>query len=98
MEAKYEIVFTKKADRQIKKLDPDIEKQIRNAINGLTSNPRPQSSKRLKGEYKGLWRMRSGNYRIIYEIKEQKLLITVIRVGHRKNIYYQQPVYYVVRK
>jgi mRNA interferase RelE/StbE len=84
---KYEISFVKQARRHIKKLDPDIADQIQKAIDQLADNPRPQSAKRLKGSYKGLWRERTGNYRIIYEIKDRQLIISIIRVGHRKNIY-----------
>jgi mRNA interferase RelE/StbE len=87
MDIRYQVILSKRAKKQVRKLDPDIRKQILDAATKLGFNPRPQNSKRLKGKYKGLWRVRSGNYRIIYEIEEQKLLITVIRVGHRKNIY-----------
>jgi mRNA interferase RelE/StbE len=83
----YRITFNKRAEKQLKKLDPDAARQIRQAIDKLADNPRPQSAKRLKGKYKGLWRERTGNYRILYEIKEQQLVIIVLRLGHRKNIY-----------
>jgi mRNA interferase RelE/StbE len=84
----YEIVLSGKARRQMKKLDPNAEQQIRKAIDDLAANPRPQSSKRMKGNYKGYWRERTGDYRIIYEIKDKALVIIVIEVGHRKNIYH----------
>jgi mRNA interferase RelE/StbE len=84
---RYIIKIENRAKRQIRKLDPDTWQQIQKTIDKLAGNPRPQSSKRLKGKYKGLWRARSGNYRIIYEIKEQKLIVTVVSVDHRKNIY-----------
>jgi mRNA interferase RelE/StbE len=83
----YRKVTSKRAKRDIKKLDPDYKKQVRDAIDELANEPRPQSSKRMKGNYKGYWRKRSGNYRIIYEIRDQELVIFVIRAGHRKDIY-----------
>jgi mRNA interferase RelE/StbE len=83
----YEIVFSGKARRQIKKLDPDIAEQITTAVDGLAANPRPQSSKRMKGNYKGYRRERTGDYRIIYEVQDEKLVVLVIHIGHRKNIY-----------
>jgi mRNA interferase RelE/StbE len=87
MSKKYEVIFTKRARRKLRKMDPDIRKQIIDAATRLEDNPRPQSAKRLKGPHKGLWRERTGNYRIVYEIKEQKLLVRVVRLGHRKDIY-----------
>ncbi len=83
----YEIVFSKKARRQIKKLDPDVADQIRTAIDKLAYDPRPQSSKSMKGNFKDYWRERTGNYRIMYEIRDDELLVLVVRVGHRKDIY-----------
>jgi mRNA interferase RelE/StbE len=87
MTPKYEIIFSKGAWRRFKKLNPDAKNQIEKAIANLADNPRPQSCKRMKGKYKGYWRERTGDYRIIYEIREQQLLIVVVGVGHRKSIY-----------
>jgi mRNA interferase RelE/StbE len=87
MQQKYDVIFTKRARRDLRKLDPDIRKQIIDAATKLGNDPRPQSAKRLKGTYRGLWRERTGNYRIVYEIKDRQLLVSVIRVGHRKSIY-----------
>lgn len=83
----YRIVISKRAKRDLKKLGPDIKRQIRKAIDSLGSQPRPPSSKLMKGIYKGYWRERTGNYRIIYEISDEQLVVLVIRAGHRKDIY-----------
>ena len=85
--ALYRIKITKRAKRDLKKLDPDARQQITQAIDELAAEPRPPSSKPMKGTYKGYWRKRTGNYRIIYELVDELLQITVIRAGHRKNIY-----------
>ncbi|SHG68123.1 mRNA interferase RelE/StbE [Fodinibius roseus] len=87
MPRSYNVVFSKRARRDIKKMDPDAQAQIIEAAEALAENPRPQSSKPMRGEYKGFWRERTGNYRIIYEIQDQKLVVFVIRAGHRKDIY-----------
>jgi mRNA interferase RelE/StbE len=83
----YIIKIENRAKREIRKLDPDARNQVQKAIDTLAEDPRPQSAKRLKGPYKGLWRERTGNYRIVYEIRQQQLIVSVVRVGHRKNIY-----------
>lgn len=83
----YQVKVSKRAKRDLKKMDPDNRQQVRQAIDKLSNNPRPQSSKRMRGEYKGFWRERTGNYRIIYEIQDQDLVVMVIRAGHRKDIY-----------
>jgi mRNA interferase RelE/StbE len=83
----YEVIFTKRANRDVKKMDADVQKQVIAATEALEKNPRPHTSKPMKGAYKGYWRERTGNYRIIYEIQDEKLVVLVVRIGHRKNIY-----------
>jgi len=55
-------------------------------IDALADNPRPSGAEKLKGA-KDLWRIRSGNYRIIYTIQDEALLVLVIRIGHRREVY-----------
>ena len=83
----YQVLFSKKAKRDLKKMDPDAKQQIVEAAEALGKRPRPPSSKQMKGEYSGYWRERTGNYRIIYEIRDEQLAIIVVRAGHRKDIY-----------
>lgn len=83
----HEVVFSKRAKRDLKKMDPDAKQQIVEAAEALGKRPRPPSSKQMKGEYSGYWRQRTGNYRIIYEIRDEQLAILVVRAGHRKDIY-----------
>jgi len=85
--SKYKIFITKRAQKDIKKLDPDAKRQIIQAIDSLANNPNPPNVKALKGDYKGFLRKRSGDYRIIYEKLESDLKIIVVRAGHRKDIY-----------
>jgi mRNA interferase RelE/StbE len=81
----YRILFTKEAKKNIEKLDPSIAKIIRKAIESLAVNP--AKGKPLAYELAGLRSQRTSDYRIIYRIKEKELLIIVIAVGHRKEIY-----------
>lgn len=81
----YDIVFRSPAERFIKKLDKNIKKEIINKIETLKENPR--IGKPLSGDLAGLWRLRYDKYRIIYEIKDQMLIIFILNIGHRKNIY-----------
>ncbi|NBR14605.1 MAG: type II toxin-antitoxin system RelE/ParE family toxin [Flavobacteriales bacterium] len=82
---KYTIVLTKKAQKQLDKVSDKIAEQLIESISKLSLNPRPSGYKKLKG--RDSYRIRSGNYRIIYEIFDNELIIDVIALGHRKNIY-----------
>lgn len=81
----YKITLSKTAQKQLDKFPDNIAFPIIQNIKKLASNPRPQGYKKLKG--RDGYRIRQGNYRIIYEIHDHILLITVIAIGHRKNIY-----------
>lgn len=81
----YEVMFRNPAKRFIKSLNEDVQKQITEKIEKLKNNPR--IGKPLTGNLKGLWRLRHDNYRIIYGIKDLELIVYVINIGHRKNIY-----------
>jgi len=61
--------------------------QVSKAIDNLKENPRPVGCKKLKGETDYLWRVRVGNYRIIYTIEDVIKVIEIRKVGHRKDIY-----------
>jgi mRNA interferase RelE/StbE len=57
-------------------------------VNGLAVNPRPPDGRKLAG-HERLWRIRIGRYRVVYEIEDRKLLILVVEVGHRRDIYHR---------
>lgn len=82
---KYSIKYTKEAKRKIEKLDPSIRVLIKKVIKSLSSNP--YKGKPLSYELAGLYSLRTSDYRIIYRIKEKQLIIIVISVGHRREIY-----------
>lgn len=81
----YTAVLSKKAQKQLDKLPDDVAKPIFEAILDLEENPRPAGNKKLKG--RDGYRIRIGNYRIIYDIFDTELIIDVIALGHRKDIY-----------
>jgi mRNA interferase RelE/StbE len=82
---KYTVVLTKKAQKQLDKLSDAIANPLFKAIANLQENPRPQGCKKLKG--RDGYRIRVGNYRIIYDIFDDALIVDIITLGHRKDIY-----------
>lgn len=82
----YVVSVAPAAARQLRKLDPRIRRRVQAAIDLLESNPRPPAAIQLVGG-SGEWRVRTGDYRIIYEIHDGKLVVLVLRVGHRRDIY-----------
>ena len=82
----YQVALTPAAARQLRKLDPQSRRRIQAAIELLAADPRPPSAIQVVGGG-GEWRVRTGDYRIIYEIHDQQLLIVVLGVGHRRENY-----------
>jgi len=82
---KYSIKYTKEAKKKIEKLDKSIRLVIKKTIESLSSNP--YKGKPLSYELAGLYSLRTSDYRIIYRIKEKQLIIIVVTVGHRREIY-----------
>lgn len=73
------------ANRQLRKLDRTAQTRILRTIEILRTNPRPPRAKQLAGG-SGEWRVQTGDYRIIYEIRDGELLILVLRIGHRREV------------
>ena len=82
----YKIAFEKEAEKEFLKLDKEAQKivsvKILDLQNGNFSNDKP-----LKGKHKGKFRKRAGNYRIIYLKENEYLVISIIRIAHRKEVY-----------
>ena len=81
----YDISILRRAQKSLAKLPQQDYQRIINAIYNLASDPRPTGCKKLRN--RPAWRIRVGVYRVIYEINDNKLVITVINVGHRREIY-----------
>jgi mRNA interferase RelE/StbE len=82
----YRIEVAPAAVRQLRKLDPAARRRIQAALELLGEQPRPTGAKKLVGG-DSEWRVRTGDYRIIYEIHDEVLLVLVVAVGHRRDIY-----------
>lgn len=81
----YSLVITKTAQKQLDKLTDNIAEPLIEAIQNLASEPRPHGYIKLRGR-EG-YRIRKGDYRIIYDIIDNTLTIEIIALGHRKDIY-----------
>ena len=84
--SRYKVIVSKSAGKELSKLPLEINNRIIPAIRKLSDNPRPKGSKKLKGS-KSTWRIRIGDYRVIYVIDDVVLVVDIRKVGHRKDIY-----------
>lgn len=83
----WKIIFTKRAEKDLKSLSPEIKKIIAKAINTKLL-PDPDSALvPLKGKLKGIYKFRVGTYRILCEKRSKTLVIVVVKIGHRREIY-----------
>ena len=87
----YEVALAPAAARQLRKFDPQVRRRIQAAIELLATEPRPPAATRLVGGA-GEWRVRTGDYRIVYEIHDDRLLVLVLSAGHRREIYQRHPI------
>ncbi len=81
----YALGILPRATRELSALPSDTYHRLRDAILALAQEPRPQSSRKLTGR-EG-WRLRVGDYRVLYDIDDVKQTITVVHVGHRRDVY-----------
>lgn len=84
--SRYALEFTTPAARQVRKLDPQARSRIRVATDGLRDEPRPAGVKALTGS-PGLLRIRVGDWRVIYRVEDARLVVLVVEVGHRREVY-----------
>ncbi len=82
----YEVQILPKAARQIKALSAEVRQDISLTIQSLANEPRPIGVKKLSGE-KDIYRVRVGNYRVLYRIVDKVLVVVVVSVGHRREVY-----------
>lgn len=79
------VTLSPMAARQLRKLDAQVRRRIQAALDLLAEQPRPPATIQLIGGA-GEWRVRTGDYRIVYEIEDDQLLILVLRLGHRREV------------
>ena len=82
----YRVEFTTASAKEIRKLDTQIRRRILDAITHLEREPRPHGVRKLAG-YDNAWRIRVGDYRVLYEVVDDQVLVTVVRVAHRRDVY-----------
>ena len=82
----YAIEVLPAAERDLRKVHPEIRARIRGAVLKLAVDPRPPGARAVK-DRPGYLRVRVGDYRIIYTVKDDVLLVTVVRLGHRRDVY-----------
>lgn len=83
--ANYSLIFKKSVSKDLRPLPNKDVARILKRIEKLQENPRPTGSEKLSGQER--YRIRQGVYRIIYEITDEYLVVTVVKVGHRKHVY-----------
>ena len=81
----FRLVIKKSAAKEIERIEKKDRIRIIEKIRSLASDPRPFGSKKLSGQEK--YRIRQGNYRILYQVLDDELIINVVKVGHRRDIY-----------
>ena len=86
----YRVEFTPKAERQLGRLPPQAQDRLLPHIRSLADEPRPSGARKLTAPT-DLYRIRVGDYRVVYEIRDQVLLVLVVLVGHRREVYRDQP-------
>ena len=81
----YDLRIRRQAQRGLAQVPSGIYEKVRDAVRMLANQPRPAGCRKLKGR-EG-WRIRAGDYRVIYEIDDQQSTVTVLHIGHRRDVY-----------
>ena len=84
--ASYRLIWKRSAEKELRKVPRDAVSLLIELAESLIENPFPAGYKRLVGTEE-TYRVRIGNYRLIYQIKDKQLIIEIVRVGHRSNVY-----------
>jgi mRNA interferase RelE/StbE len=82
----YSVLLAPPAERQLRTFAPAIQKRLVKRMKALQHTPRPPGVKKLAGE-EDLYRIREGDYRIIYTIQDKELIVLVVKIGDRKEVY-----------
>lgn len=82
----HSVKLSPQADRQLNKLPAQVQQQLAPVVSGLAANPRPSGVVKMKGPG-NLYRVRSGDYRITYTVRDAELLVLVVTIGNRREVY-----------
>ena len=83
----YKVAYLDSVEEDLKKLDKATARKILNRIETYLAQDPKELGKPLKGEFQGYWRYRWGDYRVIYKISEREILILVLHISNRKDVY-----------
>ena len=83
----YIVEFAPAARRQLRKLNRPVQVRVLRRVEKLENQPRPKTAEMLKGTTETVYRVREGDYRIIYTIEDDRLIVLVVRIGHRSEVY-----------
>lgn len=84
--ASYKVELTRTAEKQLRRIAKRHRSRLVEAIHGLANRPRPHGARKLQG-YDDVYRIRVGQYRVVYEVFQDRVVVIVLKVGHRKDIY-----------
>jgi mRNA interferase RelE/StbE len=84
--ARYAVEFRRSAEKDLRRLDPIVQRRVLRAAENLATNPRPDGCRKLQGS-ENAFRIRVGDYRIIYTADDAVLIVAVERIRHRREVY-----------
>ena len=84
--ATHEVEISRTAERQLARLDRATRQRIAAAMLSLAEEPRPRGCRKLHG-YEDVYRIRVGRYRLLYSVSDDTVVIVILKVGHRRNVY-----------
>ena len=82
----YTVLFQPAARRELNDLQRPDQRRVLAAIESLAANPRPPGCTKMSG-FRDIWRIRIGVFRVIYRIEDARLIVEIIRIGHRRDVY-----------
>jgi len=82
----YKIVFDRTADKDFRRLPSEVQQAFSRKLSALADDPHPSDSRKLEGTH-DCYRIRQGDYRLIYTVTEDRIVVLILRVGHRSSIY-----------
>ena len=83
--ASYKIEIKRSAAKELEQLPPKDRARVATRIQSLAADPRPPGAEKLSGQER--YRVRQGNYRILYEIQDDLVVVVVVKIGHRRDVY-----------
>lgn len=83
----YDIILSKAATKQLRNISKKDQSAITNKIESLANDPKPSGAKALQGKLAPYYRVRCGDYRVVYSIEDDKLIVIVVKIGHRRKVY-----------